>query len=46
MEYPLDNKIIGLSNKGFTEDMIAKKLDVPTGTVEIILYRLGWYVRY
>ena len=43
MEYPLDNKIIELSNKGYTEVMIAKRLDIPTNTVEHILLRLGWY---
>ena len=43
MEYPLDNKIKELFNKGFTEDMIAKKLGIPTSVIYTTYYRLGFY---
>ena len=43
MEYPLDNKIKELFYKGFTNQMIAKNLDISTNTVEHILIRLGLY---
>lgn len=44
MIYPLDEKIKTLYiDKGFTEESIAKKLDIPTITVETIILRLGLY---
>ena len=44
MKYTLDAKIKNLFiDKGFTETMIAKKLDIPEKTVNNIILRLGLY---
>jgi DNA-binding NarL/FixJ family response regulator len=43
MEYPLDNEIKELFYKGFTNQMIAKKIGISTNIVERTLMRLGLY---